>query len=108
MILSALESGGQGRNRTADASLFRAAIFQSYLVESIELDAVFHLEKLRLSATKCNQQARSDLLRRLLVDARSIFYIWRLVTRSTLIRRTAGRVSTHLPVVAPGSTLPWG
>ena len=30
--LSALECGGQGRNRTADASLFRAALYQlSYL-----------------------------------------------------------------------------
>ena len=75
MILSALECGGQGRNRTADASLFRAAIFQSYLIESIEHDAVFHLEKLRLSATKCNQPARSDLLKCLLVDARHIFSI---------------------------------
>ena len=74
LILSALECGGQGRNRTADASLFRAALFQSYLIESIELDAVFHLEKLRLSATKCNQQARSDLLKCLLVDARSIHF----------------------------------
>src|SRR5215472_6276367 len=32
-----------------------------------EFDAVFHLEKLRLSATKCNQRARSDLLKYLLV-----------------------------------------
>ena len=31
-LLSALECGGQGRNRTADASLFRAALYQlSYL-----------------------------------------------------------------------------
>ena len=29
---AALENGGQGRNRTADASLFRAALYQlSYL-----------------------------------------------------------------------------
>ena len=75
MILSALECGGQGRNRTADASLFRAAIFHSYLIESIEFDAGFHLEKLRLSATKCNQQARSGLLKCLLVGAGRMFYI---------------------------------
>jgi hypothetical protein len=37
-------------------------------------DQLLHtLEKLRLSATKCNQPARSDLLKCLLVDARSIF-----------------------------------
>src|ERR1700683_223399 len=31
-LLNALECGGQGRNRTADASLFRAALYQlSYL-----------------------------------------------------------------------------
>ena len=30
MIVSALESGGQGRNRTADASLFRAALDRSF------------------------------------------------------------------------------
>jgi hypothetical protein len=75
MVLSALESGGQGRNRTADASLFRAAIFQTYLIESIDFDTGFHLEKPRLSATKCNQPARSDLLKCLLLDAKSIFYI---------------------------------
>ena len=32
LLLSVLECGGQGRNRTADASLFRAALYQlSYL-----------------------------------------------------------------------------
>ena|ERR1035438_403351 len=32
-----LECGGQGRNRTADASLFRAALFRSHLVDSVAL-----------------------------------------------------------------------
>src|SRR4029453_2871852 len=38
LLLSRLESGGQGRNRTADASLFRAALYQlSYLaVEKLQ------------------------------------------------------------------------
>ena len=32
MMLSDCKNGGQGRNRTADASLFRAALYQlSYL-----------------------------------------------------------------------------
>ena len=75
MVIGDRKCGGQGRNRTADASLFRAAIFHSYLIESIEFDAGFHLEKLCLSGTKSNQPARSDLLRCLLVDAKSIFYI---------------------------------
>ena len=32
-----LEIGGQGRNRTADASLFRAEIFQSYHIDLTDL-----------------------------------------------------------------------
>ena len=33
-LISALECGGQGRNRTADASLFRAALYRlSYLAD---------------------------------------------------------------------------
>ncbi len=34
---SALECGGQGRNRTADASLFRAALYRlSYLAGKVQ------------------------------------------------------------------------
>jgi hypothetical protein len=37
-MLSARKDGGQGRNRTADASLFRAALYQlSYLATSTTL-----------------------------------------------------------------------
>src|SRR5690349_6764372 len=37
-LMSCLESGGQGRNRTADASLFRAALYQlSYLAREISV-----------------------------------------------------------------------
>jgi hypothetical protein len=37
LLLSSLECGGQGRNRTADASLFRAALYQlSYLAARLE------------------------------------------------------------------------
>src|SRR5579883_702860 len=35
--ISSLECGGQGRNRTADASLFREFIFESYLPEIQDL-----------------------------------------------------------------------
>src|SRR3954465_10521075 len=39
-LVSDLECGGQGRNRTADASLFRAALYQlSYLAGEI---SVYH------------------------------------------------------------------
>jgi hypothetical protein len=54
--------------------LFRAALFQSYLIESIEFDAVFHPEKLRLSATKCNQPARSEFAQTLAGDVWSSIY----------------------------------
>jgi hypothetical protein len=38
LLLSLLECGGQGRNRTADASLFRAALYQlSYLAGEISV-----------------------------------------------------------------------
>ena len=33
-MLEVVENGGQGRNRTADASLFRAALNGSYLLHS--------------------------------------------------------------------------
>lgn len=38
---SCWDSGGQGRNRTADAGLFRAALYQlSYLARSVRKDRV--------------------------------------------------------------------
>jgi len=43
MILSALESGAQGPNQTADATLFRAPIFHSYAVSpAIRLTTCHH------------------------------------------------------------------
>ena len=53
---------GQGRNRTADASLFRAALYRAYLAEIIDPTLELAVKKLGLSATNCNQRARSDLL----------------------------------------------
>ena len=51
-----LKNGGQGRNRTADASLFRAEVFQSYHVELKDLRPPQEPQSARFIGTVMGQQ----------------------------------------------------
>ena len=52
--------GGQGRNRTADASLFMAGDTQSYLLGNKRLKSVLDHKKWLPIATNCNHRLVSD------------------------------------------------
>ena len=47
----------KGRNRTADASLFRAALGHNYLIDSTRLDAHFDSKNYRLIGTKTERDS---------------------------------------------------
>jgi hypothetical protein len=50
-MLNDWNDGCQGRNRTADASLFRAVVFHSYLADSVALNVIFDTLKARFIGT---------------------------------------------------------
>ena len=54
-VCKLLIDGGQGRNRTADASLFRAVFFRRYLFHSTYVDHVSAPTDRRVIGTNWNQ-----------------------------------------------------
>jgi hypothetical protein len=58
-----IEFGGQGRNRTADAGLFRARFRRTHLMEICELSPASSVQKPDVGATKRNHDGPRGIAR---------------------------------------------